>query len=168
MQSTAFGVGYGGGVFTCPSSKLPLYQSYSMRGDLFPNFWPNSPFHAVTTAAVDSPSTHIMAEEVGDQAVYDGMEFMFDTHVWFWASNNIDWANIENTTTPDVANSRDCDETGPGVNWNWQRCSQFPRYRHNGVSNFPFLDGHVKAISKGRLDYGHNVYNAQTDDNSFG
>ena len=33
-----------------------------------------------------------------------------------------------------------------------------PRYRHSGVSNFAFVDGHVKAIAKGQLNWCKNFY----------
>jgi prepilin-type N-terminal cleavage/methylation domain-containing protein/prepilin-type processing-associated H-X9-DG protein len=39
--------------------------------------------------------------------------------------------------------------------WKW---AQMPRYRHNGVANFAFADGHVKAIVKGQLNWCRNFY----------
>jgi len=34
-----------------------------------------------------------------------------------------------------------------------------PRYRHNGIGNFLFCDGHVKGIRKGDLSYATNISN---------
>lgn len=39
--------------------------------------------------------------------------------------------------------------------WQW---AQMARYRHSGVSNFAFADGHVKAITKGQLNWCKNFY----------
>lgn len=39
--------------------------------------------------------------------------------------------------------------------WRW---AQVSRYRHSGVSNFAFVDGHVKAIAKGQLNWCRNFY----------
>jgi len=37
--------------------------------------------------------------------------------------------------------------------WQW---SQTTRYRHNGLANIAFADGHVKAVSKGQLSWCRN------------
>jgi prepilin-type N-terminal cleavage/methylation domain-containing protein/prepilin-type processing-associated H-X9-DG protein len=42
-------------------------------------------------------------------------------------------------------------------------CEGFPRYRHNGAANFLFVDGHVKSIAKGRMNYLNNIFNAPSD-----
>lgn len=39
--------------------------------------------------------------------------------------------------------------------WRW---AQTTRYRHSGVANFAFADGHVKAIAKGQLNWCRNFY----------
>ncbi len=43
----------------------------------------------------------------------------------------------------------------PPLEWQF---AQMPRYRHSGVSNFAFADGHVKAIAKGQLNWCKNFY----------
>lgn len=51
---------------------------------------------------------------------------------------------------------KDISGTGPELpEWQW---AQMPRYRHNGVSNFAFADGHVKAIAKGQLNWCKNFH----------
>ncbi|MBC8141507.1 MAG: hypothetical protein H7Y38_08710, partial [Armatimonadetes bacterium] len=41
------------------------------------------------------------------------------------------------------------------IEWQW---GQTPRYRHSGVSNMAFADGHVKAVAKGQLNWCKNFY----------
>lgn len=166
MANSAWGNGAAGGIFTCPSSPLPLYQSYALRSDVFPNMWPNGGWHAVSLAAIDSPSSKVMGFEMGDQGSYTGEFFMFPTNLWFWMSS-ADWGDMSKNHVPDNSYKYgDCDETGGKVNW-WSGCAQFPRYRHTGNTNIPYLDGHVKSMRKGQLDWFRDIYNEQTDSNSF-
>jgi prepilin-type N-terminal cleavage/methylation domain-containing protein/prepilin-type processing-associated H-X9-DG protein len=37
-------------------------------------------------------------------------------------------------------------------------CLAFPRYRHNGVANFLFLDGHCHGLLRGKLNFTNNVF----------
>ena len=46
-------------------------------------------------------------------------------------------------------------EVGTDQEFKW---TQMPRYRHAGVANFAFADGHVKAIAKGQLNWCKNFY----------
>jgi len=166
MANSAWGNGAAGGVFTCPSSPLPLYQSYALRSDVFPNMWNNGGWHAVSLAAVDSPASKIMGFEMGNQGSYTGEFFMFPTNLWFWI-NPANWSDVTQNHDPNNSYTYgDCDEKPGVVNW-WSGCAQFPRYRHNGVTNIPWLDGHVKAMPKHKLDWYRDIYNAQTDSNSF-
>jgi len=71
-----------------------------------------------------------------------------------------------------LADNWDGDQGGPGAGsgagsgcWSFgitdgtQTPGLNPRYRHNGVGNFLFCDGHVKGIKKGNLNFATNIYN---------
>ena len=63
-----------------------------------------------------------------------------------------------------VAGRGDCDLAQAGQNWTWDRtCFLRPRYRHNGVANATFMDGHSKAMTKGSLKFTKNMYISTLD-----
>lgn len=61
-------------------------------------------------------------------------------------------------TSLDTAHQNgDCDVNG--FAWgDYNGCLAYPRYRHNGSSDFVFFDGHVKSMTRGRLNYTNNVF----------
>jgi prepilin-type processing-associated H-X9-DG protein len=70
---------------------------------------------------------------------------------WYWGRDSSD-----NVTT---ANLNDFDNLSGSVGcWSWASGEEFPRYRHNGMTNFEFADGHVKAMRKGTVHYCQNIY----------
>jgi prepilin-type N-terminal cleavage/methylation domain-containing protein/prepilin-type processing-associated H-X9-DG protein len=62
------------------------------------------------------------------------------------AANNFAWGGGGTTSSPTPGSA--------GANG----CLSYPRYRHTGGSNIWFLDGHVKAVHKGNLNYTNNVF----------
>jgi prepilin-type processing-associated H-X9-DG protein len=60
------------------------------------------------------------------------------------------------------AKGHDCDDpidtTDPPTDWvsPWDSCGLSPRYRHNGLCNVEFLDGHVKAMRS--INWWRNIY----------
>jgi prepilin-type N-terminal cleavage/methylation domain-containing protein/prepilin-type processing-associated H-X9-DG protein len=173
-KDSAYGAVNGGGIFTCPSGPLAFYQSYEMRADLFPNFWNGHGSVAESIEKVDSPADKIMGFETGEQGTYEGEQFMFPTNLWYWLSNP-NWNDYSQDHYCDYAyngsstgshGGGNCDNNPGVINW-WGGCAQYPRYRHNGYANFPYLDGHCKAKIVGALDWYNDIYNKATDGNSW-
>jgi len=120
----------------------------------------------MSLGVVDAPAEKIMGMEVGDQGDYIGEQFMFPTNLWYWLTA-ANWSDFSQNHVPDASYRwGDCDQKPGVINW-WGSCAQYPRYRHNGLSNFPYVDGHVKAMIKGKLDWYKDIYNRESDSNSF-
>jgi prepilin-type N-terminal cleavage/methylation domain-containing protein/prepilin-type processing-associated H-X9-DG protein len=76
------------------------------------------------------------------------------------------WAGWSTTNqVTDLADASDCDNENPA--WAsippWapvtgEMCGVFPRYRHTGVSNMLFCDGHAKAVHNGWLNWTNNIF----------
>jgi len=56
-----------------------------------------------------------------------------------------------------VQGKGDCDLVSGSQDWT-RTCFLRPRYRHAGMANATFLDGHSKAIRKGGLRYTKNLW----------
>jgi len=174
------GVGVRGGVFTCPSAPDTQQGNiYKVRDDLFmgtycqpgDTTWAGS-CKLGTQVVVDKPAQKIMMFESGSYGVGNNNSANptnWNHHFWF-----VDhWYGVGMGKTPGYGGSfleldgahGDCDLKN-GVDGFWQTCNGYPRYRHNNTSNFVFLDGHVKAIPKGQLDFGKNVYIGRMDESA--
>lgn len=151
-----------GGVFSCPSWPVTGAQEYVVRADVFPwGYQPNSNTSSPVCAIskIDSPASEVMAWEtgkngyyqmVGNTKVYIGaVTFNSDAYAWTTGAAG-GWMT-------DIANVYDCDYPD-GTTSYWDACYELPRYRHDGTSNFMFLDGHVKAVVKGRLSWSNNIF----------
>lgn len=169
--------GINGGVWTCPSfPDTDQGEQYHVRQDLFVGSWqfPSSWLGETTPGTlsmVNSPANKIMIMEGGmnDNSKTNNPDntnsAQFYTDLWAgWGSPT--WPN----GTPTVGGvdvdgiHGNCDiQTGAGQG-GWQSCNLFPRYRHSGTSNFIFLDGHVKAIPKGRLDWYRDIFIGRMDE----
>jgi len=175
------GPGYRGGVFSCPSSADPDQGNiYKVRDDLFmgtycypgQTTWAG-PCQLGTLAVVDKPANKIMILESGTLGIGKTATNPYDwNHPWWFVDH---WYGIGMGKTPGYGGSfleldgthGDCDLPNsfagdPG----WQTCNGFPRYRHNKTSNFAFLDGHVKSIPRGGLDFGKHVYLGRMDESA--
>ena len=158
-----------GGVWACPSYPTKQSTNYHFRQDLFTPFWWmaswNTGWSIGTVAVVDSPAQKIMAFEggaYGTGVTGAGIQFAIDP----WAG----WGNYT-TGGSDIADGlgdADCSTTTGSCNkGTWPPGPFFrPRYRHSGVANFLFLDGHVKAIHKGQLQYCRDIYIGRNDENT--
>lgn len=164
---------YYSGVFACPSAPVPgQANNYKPRTDVFQPM--DSPHSPTALSAVPSPAQTIGFFEAGE----GGNAGPGDPQGWnypFWFAEESAWIpsatqdNVKKDLTP---NGGDCDTPlsvannwGPdavGSNWtpdtNEDQCGWYPRYRHSGMANFLWLDGHVKAIRKGDLSYVNNIF----------
>lgn len=177
-----------GGVFQCPSypgiqstadgpSGAPGGQ-YVPRGDVFvtydtpsdgANFLPNP----VNEAQIPDPAGLIGFWEVGANGSTGA------TYGWGWnfSGNNTYGADTDGAVWVSTSgnyqslNSNkllgNCDLSAGNFSWggggvptatNGVGCLQFPRYRHTNVSNIWYLDGHVKGMQLGRLNYTNDVF----------
>jgi len=174
------GVGVRGGVFTCPSAPDTQQANiYKVRDDLFMGTYcqPGDTTWAGacklgTQVVVDKPAQKIMMFESGSYGVGNNNSANptnWNHHFWF-----VDhWYGVGMGKTAGYGGSfleldgvhGDCDLKN-GVDGFWQTCNGYPRYRHSNTSNFVFIDGHVKAIPKGQLDFGKNVYIGRMDESA--
>jgi len=151
-----------GAIWACPSyPRNPVEnEEYKPISNVFRE--PGAGISPTTLAKIDSPSEHVGFIEVGtnypviDKNVGHGWGYA-DTlsYEWFWTSTK---------SVNTFPNLKDCDGTYPGA---WDGCNRFPRYRHNGTSNFTWLDGHVKAMPKGQLSWYKHIYLRGVDANPY-
>jgi prepilin-type N-terminal cleavage/methylation domain-containing protein/prepilin-type processing-associated H-X9-DG protein len=142
---------------------------------------------AVKLGQVDSPASEAAGWETGSQVLGNfGWGTYGGNNTWSCPVNEAMWQgpaphyvqySLESTT-----NQGDCDEGANGTVFAWggpdaggtaggatggvsdlngkkTGCLSFPRYRHSGPScNFFFLDGHVKAINRGQLNWNNQIH----------
>jgi prepilin-type processing-associated H-X9-DG protein/prepilin-type N-terminal cleavage/methylation domain-containing protein len=137
-------------------------------------YYPNS----TTENQVPSPAQVIGLWEVGaNRNVNDSSNNSWDTGAggWQFTGNNTygvdmtpyNWVSStgEYYSLESAKQNGDCDlNTGTIFSWGGggggaqNGCMSFPRYRHTGQANFLFLDGHVKSIKKGGLNFTTQVF----------
>jgi prepilin-type N-terminal cleavage/methylation domain-containing protein/prepilin-type processing-associated H-X9-DG protein len=158
------------GIWSCPSfpaesqSGLLEYSQYRTLDNLMPNFQDNPyPKRAFALSELDSPADHVLIFEGprngpncfgspgGPSTV--GAE-------WFWTPGQ----SVGEHTT--FADPHDDDNNGQRGCWTWPNAWD-PRYRHNGVCNMLFADGHVKGVVKGQLLYNKNINIPRIDGNPY-
>jgi prepilin-type N-terminal cleavage/methylation domain-containing protein/prepilin-type processing-associated H-X9-DG protein len=145
-----------GGIFACPSANQArrIYAAHSAIIH-FPTMSNNARWASVGLAALNRPADIILLTEVG--AGPDGNGSLEGMTEDFWWHGGATWppifmgANSGAKFEGDGRNTN-CDAAG------WSACNTYlPRYRHTGVANMAFTDGHAKAIVKGQLNYCRNV-----------
>ena len=156
----------GGGVFHCPS--FPSNQPVEIKPsyDLAPDGdapWVTSALPPTTALAqIDAPSDKIYMMETGQNNESSGW-LVFSPWEWDWTDYvKPDGSHADQAAHYELDTSRqhDCDFpiTSPNT-WNsWAQCGMMPRFRHNGTTHVIFLDGHVKAMPRGRINWYKNVY----------
>jgi len=134
-------------IWSCPSfAHSEEFEQYKGLDNVFA-WYGGTP---TTLADVDAPASKIMVFEGGSNFPPG------DPQTWGYRdSTSAEWFWTD-TYTHNAAFAKDCDGTTPG---GWGGCNRFPRYRHNGTSNFVFIDGHCKALPKGQLSWFKNIYN---------
>jgi len=149
-----------GGVFHCPSfPDTNQANNYKPRADVFQDV--TGGFSPTSLAAVDSPAGKIGFIEAGVGGGGWSPPY-FCTQEWSWTDT------VNGGNHFDLADG-DCDTalSAPGNPWYSNgnndgggnpACAMFPRYRHTMTSNMLFLDGHVKAVRRGALDYGRDIF----------
>ncbi len=142
------------GIYRCPDFIDPTQgENYGVHLDLFPDHWNGGTLPVSSDAVVQTPSDKIMIMEKGRNGATWSYPY-FITWEWNWVSY------VGNPVTHDgsgISNTYDCDYTGDN-NSVWAGCGMQPRYRHSGMTNVAFLDGHVKAMPKGSILWYKNIY----------
>lgn len=139
-----------GGIFSCPS--FPNQQqnmNYGVNRDISPS---NAP--GIKMAAIDNVAEKVLLAEKGLNNASWGYPYI-TTFEWDWTNWGADGSN-PNPAQYDL--NWDCDATSTAGPASFPSCGTYPRYRHNGTSNFLFADGHAKALPKGRLLWWRNIY----------
>ncbi|HVK02151.1 MAG TPA: DUF1559 domain-containing protein [Armatimonadaceae bacterium] len=104
-----------------------------------------------TLGQISRPADVVLLSENNEIDSYDGIGDPRLTGDAYWQCGTT-WQ----CSGPNSSAQWDKDLTGSEAEpWKW---AQVSRYRHSGVSNFAFVDGHVKAISKGQLNWCRNFY----------
>jgi len=170
--------GYGGGVFACPSSKVQnQINTFQVHDAMMPEapFWLNENDPGMppvqSSTILPNPADIVAIAEAGSAASTWNLPF-FETFSVFWTDTYNDHANptVDKVYQPGgftvssgyfagIKSYGDCDNSGGdgSVPWDWAGCSRFPRFRHSGVSNMIFFDGHAKGLHLHQLNYGKNV-----------
>jgi prepilin-type N-terminal cleavage/methylation domain-containing protein/prepilin-type processing-associated H-X9-DG protein len=158
-----------GGVFSCPSNPHgAAIGQYVVREDVCPYSWGGGSFSGplVSVARIDAPSNQIFVDETGANNVAPSWapSFFFN-YTYGFPTQEGRWVNNQGQSVQYALDSAkgwgNCDWNGPGIDWGgeWASgCTWAPRYRHSNTSNFLFMDGHVKSIQKGQLNYATNIY----------
>jgi len=155
MQTTG-----AGGVFTCPSFPTPDQgQQYGVHQHLFPigpvPWDPGTVNPNAYLAEVDAPADKVMVLEKGQGAYMPGSDTAFwaDEPMYTNTVGNPPGSHDDHLDLPfDYDNA-----IGSGAG-GWPRPTVLPRYRHHGTCNMLFVDGHVKAVKKGTLNWYKNIY----------
>jgi len=161
------GFNYKSGVFSCPSASIPTQgNQFKPRADVFVPLDSGNP--VVTLAAVPAPANVIGFFEGGTGGGVTGG----NPSGWnypFWFADETGWipnAAQDNVKYDLIAGSGDCDNQASAAGNNWwsygipsaEECTWYPRYRHSGMANFLWLDGHVKSIRRSKLSYVDNIF----------
>lgn len=136
-------------LFTCPGHKLPLkagvndrsLMTYSAHGRLCPDIVDGAPANWPTTVTVRRPSQTIL---VGDGSqVSDNLGQATATFYRPWEEFSAASSVSLNQAIP----------TSYDADGSWSVAGGSVRYRHSGRVNVVMVDGHVEAISKGKILY---------------
>jgi prepilin-type N-terminal cleavage/methylation domain-containing protein/prepilin-type processing-associated H-X9-DG protein len=160
------GEAYGrGGVWNCPSwpDDYGQGQKYGASDGLFVSNYGVSPGQARSSwsnAVIDAPADKILIVEKGRNGASWGYETFLTLQGW-WATsvltNGVYDPNKDNSSISiQPGYDRDLSPSSPNPTaWEGPRTI---RYRHNGVANVIFADGHAKGMTRGSIKWYQNVY----------
>lgn len=157
-----------GGIWKCPSFPSDQTAQYGVHYFLMPDGascpWiaPGAALPVVSLATIDAPADKVIVVEKGQN---DGREswlgFVPDEWNWTDTVGNPPGTVVGQKWDIDKTRFHDCDfeysDALPGYG-NYGQCSTMPRYRHNGMTNALFCDGHVKAVPRGGMNWYKNIY----------
>ena len=149
-----------GGMWLCPSQpQADAHRSYAGNDTIFTqtNYGINgNPIPVTTMAQLTRAADIVMVSENNNILSYYGTSDRLSGDAYWQCGGDATGGN--KCTGPESGARWDKDISGTGPEqpeWQW---AQMARYRHNGVSNFAFTDGHVKSVAKGQLNWCKNFY----------
>jgi len=146
-----------GGVFACPSMDSGAKRGYAAHSAIIhsPTMSNGNIWAPVGIPALNRASDIMLVSEVGLDTQNNGsIEGVTED---FWWHGGAVWPPVFTGATSGAKYDGDgdvatCDAAG------WTTCNTYlPRYRHSGVANMMFADGHAKSMPKGRLNYCRNI-----------
>ena len=148
---------WGGAVWNCPtqpdSNARTVYGGHNFVFTKEANDQDGSiAFPPTTLASIGRSADIAMISENGVVHQWDGIGDPEMTSDPYWQCGTV-WV----CEGPESGARFDAD-VPPGQEGNAWPYNAMPRYRHNGVANFAFADGHAKSINKGRLNWCRNIY----------
>ncbi|MFQ3611150.1 MAG: DUF1559 domain-containing protein [Fimbriimonadales bacterium] len=152
-----------GGIMSCPSYPVQNQGGqygvhYDIFADLFNCCTPSTPrrsSHQVTALArIEAPADKIIVAEKGVNDASWSWVF-FGTWQWDWADSVGNPRGSTDNARIALERDRDCQPVGNGT---WALCGMLPRYRHNGVTNVAFADGHVQGMPRGKILWFRHIY----------
>lgn len=151
------------GIFACPSRPRVQGGIYGCHQDLFTDEWVdgvnNANLPTSNEVVVDKPASIIMVMENG---ITEGPWGWSRFSAWEWDLTNsgIGYNRGTGTASHDNADKDptfNCDGAASGSAV-WAGCGMHARYRHTGTANMTFVDGHAKAMPKGRVKFLENFF----------
>lgn len=159
-----------GGVWSCPSFPTLQPSEYGINWQLCRNgngTWastqPGFVLKTVTNAQIDAPADKIMVVEKGQayadasgnyaQPEFDPSEGNFTAPIG---------PIVNNTPTKQSTHLELNYDVDAGSNTAWQNWNatpgDMPRFRHQQNCSCLFIDGHVKAVHRGQMDWYKQIY----------
>jgi prepilin-type N-terminal cleavage/methylation domain-containing protein/prepilin-type processing-associated H-X9-DG protein len=142
-----------GGVWNCPdfpNQAVPRQYGINMHiaGDPTGNSDFGSPYTSISQTGLNYPASKVLIVEKGYMGRATGVSpdttdfqlAQFEAVEWGWAPGQFDLQNA-------IRADNDTDNTAQGYPWS----NGMPRFRHNGISNFIYADGHAKGTKIGQL-----------------
>ena len=152
------------GVYSCPSFPAPgQANNYKPRYDVFPFAGAS-----VSEAAIDAPAAKIAFIETGQGGGATAgspsgwSHSFFITDEWAWVDGYQNEGFKHDLAAGDCDSALSFDMSTWHIDGNPSAevgtCDVYPRYRHTGTTNILWLDGHVKAVQRGRLDWYRDIF----------
>jgi prepilin-type N-terminal cleavage/methylation domain-containing protein/prepilin-type processing-associated H-X9-DG protein len=136
-----------GGVFSCPSFPMVEPDNYGVNMYICADASAWSPFGVTASDnmnQIPSPSDKILICEKG-HTINNG-DPLFRS-VAIDGTSYITMGQIAQA----AARDNDTDDGGPKSTQPWPYSDNFPRYRHSGICNFLFADGHAHAMNMNQV-----------------
>lgn len=154
------------GVWRDPGAPDDQPQAYGIHHALAPDDAYDNQANPISfsSSIVDKPSDLILLMLKGRNDTTLNWSYpYFATDEWYCAS----YVSVVNGTashdTYDLADGWDCD--GYGTDATWAGCGMQPRYRYVRTCPMAFVDGHVRAMTKGSVRWYANIWSAADPNN---
>jgi prepilin-type N-terminal cleavage/methylation domain-containing protein/prepilin-type processing-associated H-X9-DG protein len=168
-----------GGIWSCPDFPTNQAAQYGVCDHIFPptdNANPSGLFAPVINDSVlSTPGDTIIVLEKGESdaglpnangVTGSSWPFFLGWEGW-WTDTvgtppgSVNDGNDRSVTGTPWGATANCDESPDptkNVGDDYGNCPTHPRYRHAGMCNCLFTDGHAKAMGKGQINWFKNIY----------